>query len=288
MGRWEKNMIMWVNGQTKIFGIIGNPVSHSLSPAMHNAAFAALAENKIYLPFPAEDVKQALIGVRALDIQGVSVTIPHKEAVIPFLDRIDPVAERIGAVNTIDVRRENGKKILYGLNTDWLGANRALTETMELRGASVVLLGAGGSARAIGFGLKEAGAEVALCSRTEQKGRALASELDCVWYSLSQVENLQADALVNATSVGMVPRDGLSPVPVGILKSFHVVMDIIYAPLQTKLLRDAEQAGCRTINGLEMLLLQGVAQFETWTGLAAPVDVMREALLAGTRMRVAE
>jgi shikimate dehydrogenase len=278
-------MTALINGSTKLYGIIGNPVNHSLSPAMHNAAFSVLAENKIYLPFPVEDVQMALAGLKALNIQGVSVTIPHKETVIPFLDRIDPVALKIGAVNTIDIRFENGKKVLCGFNTDWLGANRALTGKMELQGAMVILLGAGGAARAIGFGLKEAGAGVVLCSRTESTGKALAAELSCTWFPLRDAENLRGDALVNATSVGMTPREGFSPVVAGKLSSYQVVMDIVYAPLQTRLLREAEAAGCRIISGLEMLLYQGVAQFELWTGLSAPVEVMRAALLAETRKK---
>jgi len=277
-----------INGRTKLYGIIGNPVSHSLSPAMHNAAFVALGENRVYLPFPVRDIQTALAGLKALNIQGVSVTVPHKETVIPHLDRIDPVALSIGAVNTIDVRTEGDEKVLCGSNTDWLGANRALAETMELPGATVILLGAGGSARAIGFGLKEAGAEVILCSRTESKGRALASELSCPWFPLAEVAHLRGDALVNATSVGMVPRQDDSPVPAVFLKPFRVVMDIVYAPLQTRLLREAQQAGCRTVSGLEMLLYQGVAQFELWTGLTAPAEVMRTALLTGTGTRKAE
>jgi len=268
-----------INGTTKIYGIIGNPVSHSLSPAMHNAAFAALGENRIYLPFPVEDVQAALAGLKALGICGASVTIPHKETVIPYLDRIDPVARAIGAVNTIEVRMEDQEPVLCGSNTDWLGANRALAEKMELKGALVILLGAGGSARAIGFGLKEAGAGIILCSRTESKGRALASELACPWFSLSEITQLRGDAIINATSVGMSPRQEASAVPSKILSSFRVVMDIVYAPLQTRLLREAEEAGCRTVSGLEMLLYQGVAQFELWTGMAAPVEVMRASLL---------
>jgi shikimate dehydrogenase len=268
-----------VNGKTKVYGIIGNPVSHSLSPAMHNAAFAALGENRIYLPFPVEDVQAALAGLKALDIKGVSVTIPHKQAVIPYLDRIDPVAAKIGAVNTIDVRTEDGRRLLCGSNTDWLGANRALENHLRLSGTRAVLIGAGGSARAIGFGLQEAGAEVLLCSRSEAKGRALAAELGCPWFPLAELASLRGEVLINATPVGMAPMVDASPAPAAMLSSFQVVMDIVYAPLTTKLLREAEQAGCRTCNGLEMLLYQGVAQFELWTGLAAPVAAMREALL---------
>lgn len=268
-----------INGTTKLYGIIGNPVGHSLSPAMHNAAFAALGENRVYLPFPVQDVQAALAGLKALGIEGVSVTIPHKETVIPCLDRIDPVALAIGAVNTIEVRREGEETVLCGSNTDWLGANRALEGEMELPGARVVVLGAGGSARAIGFGLKEAGADIILCSRTASKGKALASDLACPWFPLAEIAKLQGDALINATSVGMSPRPDASPAPFEILRSFRVVMDIVYAPLRTRLLREAEQAGCRTVSGLEMLLYQGAAQFELWTGLAAPVEVMRAALL---------
>lgn len=268
-----------VNGKTKIYGIIGNPVSHSLSPAMHNAAFEALKENRIYLPFPVEDVQAALMGLKALDIRGVSVTIPHKQSVMPFLDRIDPVAIKIGAVNTIDIQTEGATRLLCGSNTDWIGANRALESRVRLPQAQVVLLGAGGSARAIGFGLREAGAGILLCSRSEPKGRMLAEELDCPWFPMTALTSLRGEVLVNATPVGMSPRAEASPVPAAILPSFQVVMDIVYAPLKTRLLREAELAGCRTINGLEMLLYQGVAQFELWTGLAAPVDVMREALL---------
>ena len=153
---------MHINGATALFGIIGNPVRHSLSPAMHNAGLAACGINGVYLPFPAEDIQTAVTGIRGLGIIGSSVTIPHKESVMEYLDDIDPVAQRIGAVNT--VHQKNGK--LTGSNTDWLGAMRALEEKTELTGEAVVLLGAGGSARAVGFGLLERGASVVLCSRT--------------------------------------------------------------------------------------------------------------------------
>jgi shikimate dehydrogenase len=216
-------------------------------------------------------------GIRGLGVQGVSVTIPHKEAVMDLLDSIDPVAEKIGAVNT--VMNKNG--ILTGLNTDWLGATRALEEAIDLNlnGAKAVILGAGGSARAIGFGLLEKGTRFVLCSRTESRGRALADELGCPWISLEDTEQLSGDILINATSVGMVPHIEKSPLPEGIVSRFKVVMDIVYAPMKTRLLQEAELNGCIIINGLEMLLYQGVAQFELWTGISAPVPVMREALI---------
>lgn len=269
---------MNIDGKTKIYGIIGNPVSHSLSPAMHNAAFRELSENSVYLPFRVEDVEAALTGLSGLNVHGVSVTIPHKEEVIKYLDEIDPVAGKIGAVNTIIVTREGGEKKLCGSNTDWLGANRAIEQKLDPAGKSIVILGAGGSARAVGFGLLEVGADIRLCSRTESRGRALAEDLGCPWVSLSAANSLAGDALVNATSVGMDPGAGESPVAEQVLENFSVVMDIVYAPLETRLLREARRSGCQVINGLEMLLYQGVAQFELWTGRKAPIGTMRKTL----------
>jgi shikimate dehydrogenase len=265
-----------INGKTELYGIMGMPVSHSLSPAMHNRAFQALGLNKVYLPFPVSDAVAALNAFRALGVRGVSVTIPHKQAVLPLLDSVDPVAERIGSVNTLVI--EGGR--IHGLNTDWRGANRALSEKMALAGSSVLLLGAGGSARAIGFGLLEAGVRIMIASRTPEKGQKLARQLGCAWHPLAALRDLRADGLVNATSVGMTPHDSESPVPPEALVNFSVVMDIVYAPLETKLLREAAGAGCVVVDGLGMLLYQGVEQFEIWTGEPAPVAAMREALLA--------
>jgi shikimate dehydrogenase len=270
---------MKIDGKTRPYGIIGNPVSHSLSPAMHNAAFAALGENRVYLPFPVDDIGAAMLGLRGLKISGVSVTIPHKEAVIPYLDGIDPVAERIGAVNTIKCEQLDGTTQLRGYNTDWLGAVRPLKERMPLQGTAAVILGAGGAARAIGFGLLEEGAEITLCSRTASRGRKLAADLGCRWSPLEEAGSLKGEILINATSIGMAPLQQKSPVAADILKNYKVVMDIVYVPLTTRLLADAYRSGCTTINGLEMLLYQGVAQFELWTGLEAPVEVMRKVLL---------
>jgi len=267
---------MQINGTTELFGIIGMPVGHSLSPAMHNAAFAALGLNCVYLPLPARDAKDAVMAMKTFGIKGCSVTIPHKEEVVPFLDSIDPLAEKIGAVNTLV--QKNGQ--IHGLNTDWIGANRALAETMPLKGKTVLLLGAGGSARAIGFGLLEAEAKVVLASRTAARGRELAARLGCPWRPLTDTRNLTADILVNATSVGMRPQMDAAPIDLTGLTNFQAVMDIVYAPLETKLLAAAGKKGLKTVNGLAMLLFQGAAQFELWTGQKAPVAVMRQALLA--------
>lgn len=268
---------MDIDARTEIYGIIGDPVEHSRSPIIHNSGFKALGLNCVYLAFPVKDVLAALSGLRGLGIKGVSVTIPHKESVIPLLDQVDPVAAKIGAVNTI----VNNHGDLKGYNTDWVGANRALEDETDLKGKDVLLLGAGGSARALGFGLNEAGARPILCSRSPDKGQALAAELGCSWKPLAEVGDIEADILINATSVGMSPASNASPVARYILGKFSVVMDIVYSPLETRLLREAEEAGCRTINGLAMLLYQGIAQFEMWTGRQAPLEVMRDKLLSG-------
>jgi shikimate dehydrogenase len=267
---------MQVGGTTKIYGIMGNPVSHSLSPAMHNAAFQAVGLNGIYLPFEVSDVARAMDGFRALGVCGVSVTIPHKQAVIPYLDSIDPVAEKIGAVNTLHL---DGQQI-SGYNTDWMGANQALEMDLDLSKSTVLVLGAGGTARAIGFGLMEKGAKVIVANRTLDKGQALARDLNCDCYPVTDLFDLTVDALVNTTSVGMEPLIDATPVPKTILENIPTVMDAVYTPLETRLLREARQVGCKTINGTYMLLFQGVAQFELWTGQKAPVDVMQETLFS--------
>jgi len=270
---------MQLDGATQIYGIMGKPVSHSLSPAMHNAAFQACGLNKAYVAFEVTDVARALDGFRAIGVGGISVTIPHKQAVMPHLDAIDPVAQKIGAVNTLLIEDMH----IRGYNTDWIGANRALEMIVDLSAATVLVLGAGGSARAIGFGLKEKGATVVLANRTLARGEALAGELHCEFYPLEEIEeikDLKVDALVNATSVGMTPNVDASPVPRAVLKNIPAVMDIVYSPLETRLLREAKQLGCRTVDGTYMLLYQGVAQFELWTGMKAPVDVMKENLFA--------
>lgn len=267
---------MSINGATEIYGIMGNPVHHSMSPAMHNAAFAHAGLNKVYVPFPVQDVAAAIQGLRALGVKGASVTIPHKQAVIPFLDEIDPVSKKIGAVNTLKI--DHGT--LCGSNTDWLGANQALEELTKLAGKKILLLGAGGAARAIGFGLLEAQAHLTLASRTPATGKKLATALGCAWLPLSEAVNFKGDILINGTSVGMNPEPNFSPFPATGLHNFAIIMDIVYAPLKTKLLQEAEIAGCQTINGLNMLLFQGAAQFELWTGQKAPLEIMRNQLQA--------
>jgi shikimate dehydrogenase len=268
-----------MDAQTKLYGIIGNPVQHSLSPILHNGAFKRLGWNAVYLVFEVKNLEEALRGIRGLGVRGVSVTIPFKTEVIPFLDKVKGLAKKIGAVNTIVNR--GGK--LIGYNTDCDGALEALEEKMNLRGKRVVLLGAGGAARAIGFGLKGRDCQLIIANRSKKKGEGLSKELGCDYLPISSLVRmkageLEADVIINATSLGMVPRDGETPIPKKLLEKGMMVMDIVYQPLQTKLLREAKEKGCLTINGLEMLIRQGVAQFLIWTGKRPEIGQIKKDL----------
>ena len=269
-----------ISGTTRLFGIIGNPVEHSLSPVMHNAAFASLGLNAVYLPMQPKDPEEGYRGLRALGFVGVSVTVPFKVAIMPLLDHIDPVAAKIGAVNTL-VFHENaqGTTLSTGYNTDWIGSNQALKAEIDLAGSTVLILGAGGAARAVGFGLVEAGATILVHNRTENKGRQLADQLNATCITGKELVDVRADVLINTTSVGMTPDHQALPIDPEHLSHFSVVMDIVYAPLQTALLREAAVCGCRIIDGTQMLLHQGAAQCTLWTGHEAPLTDMRHALL---------
>jgi shikimate dehydrogenase len=262
-----------ISGNTRVFGILGRPVAHSLSPAMHNAAFRELGLNAVYVAFPVTDLARAVAGLRGLGIGGVSVTIPFKEEIIPLLDDLDPQAARMGAVNTV-VNREGR---LYGYNTDWLGAVAALQAKTALQGQHVLILGAGGAARAIAFGVKEEGGTVTVTDLDMPRAKSLARDLGTRVVSLEALEECPAAILVNATPVGLAPRSDEIPLNPELLGRYRVVMDIVYRPLATRLLREAQARGCATIDGLQMLLHQATAQFELWTGRTAPLDVMSRA-----------
>ncbi len=256
-----------IDAQTELYGVIGSPVHHSLSPIIHNGAFRRLGMNAVYLAFEVKNLEEALRGIRGLGVRGVSVTIPFKTEVLPFLDKVEGLAKKVGAVNTIVNRRGR----LVGYNTDCEGALEVLEEKMDLRGKRVVLLGAGGAARAIGFGLKERDLPLIVVNRSKERGQALSKELRCDYLPISSLvrmkgRELEADVIINATSLGMYPRDGETPIPKELLKKGMMVMDIVYEPLWTKLLHEANEKGCVTVDGLEMLIRQGIAQFEIWTG----------------------
>jgi len=245
---------------------------------MHNRAFSHMEYNAAYLAFQVKDIAGAVSGIRALNICGVSVTIPHKVSVMKHLDDIDQTAARIGAVNTV-VNREG---VLHGYNTDAWGAVKALKDRMDrttISGATVGIVGAGGAARAIGFGLVEEGARINIINRTREKGEALAHTLAAGFQPLTPDLQLDCDILVNTTPIGMTPKTGVSPIPAAALDRKMVVMDIVYNPLRTRLLQDAEAIGCPTIDGTAMFVNQGAFQFELWTGRTAPVDIMRDAVL---------
>jgi shikimate dehydrogenase len=268
-----------IDAQTELYGVIGNPVQHSLSPIIHNSAFKRLGWNAVYLAFEVKKVEEALRGIRGLGVRGASVTIPFKTEVIPFLDKVEGLAKKIGAVNTIVNR--SGR--LIGYNTDCDGALEALEERMNSRGKRVVLLGAGGAARGIGFGLRERGYPLIVVNRSKEKGQSLCKELRCDYLPVSSLVRmkaggLEADIIINATSLGMYPRDRETPIPKKLLKEGMMVMDIVYQPLQTKLLREAKEKGCVTVDGLEMLIRQGMAQFEIWTGRRLEIGQIKKDL----------
>ncbi len=265
---------MIIDQHTTLYGVVGYPIGHSLSPAMHNAAFSASGLNAVYLAFETRDIKGCVEGMKALGIRGMSVTLPHKSAVIPLLDEVDGLAKGIGAVNTIV--SDEGR--LVGYNTDALGALRALEDKVELSGKTCLIIGAGGAARAIGFILRDRGIHLAVSNRSSGRGEALASALGCPFVSLEELRGTEADVLIQTTPVGMHPNDEECIILPHVLKKGMAVMDIIYNPSETRLLKIARERGCLTIGGLGMLIHQGAEQFRLWTGIEAPLNTMTQAV----------
>jgi shikimate dehydrogenase len=279
-----------ISGRTKVLGVLGHPVGHSRSPIMHNEAIKALGLDYVYVPLDAEPdrLKQALDGIRALGIAGVNVTIPHKEAVISFLDEVDDCAREIGSVNTI--KNVDGK--LIGASTDGPGFMRSLSELdFSCEGRNTVVIGAGGSGRAITFALAKAGADVAVLSRTPEKAVDLAKDVNMPNVRALRTQNseleailAEVDLLVNCTPVGMQNgSNGGIPIPLHALQPGALVYDLVYNPPRTKLLVAAEAAGALVVNGVKMLVYQGALSFEMWTGIEPPVDVMEDAVLESLR-----
>ena len=278
---------MEISGKTKVCAIIGDPVEHSLSPVMHNAAFNELGLNIIYVAFTvtSKKLETAILGAKSLGLKGLNVTMPHKNAVMDYIDDINSTAKSIGAVNTI--LNNSGK--LIGYNTDGKGAMISLQENnIDPQEKKMILLGAGGAAKAIAYYAAKDVAELVVLNRTMEKADELARGLRgfgakvktaMISADILKEELPTTDILVNATSVGMYPNVEVSPVSPELLHSNLCVMDIIYQPLQTRLIMDAKDAGAKVVTGIEMLIYQGAVAFEIWTKCPAPVDVMRKATL---------
>lgn len=270
---------MRISGKTKMCIIIGDPVEHTLSPKMHNAAYEALGidDQFVYAAcrVKVEDVKHVVAAVRVMGIRGLTCTVPHKIEVMNYLDKIDDIARKIGAVNTV----VNDDGILKGYNTDWLGVVIPLERITSLKRKTVAVIGAGGASRAIAFGVVEKGAKVKIYNRTLSKAKQLAEELGVETGSLDELEEIKSfDIIINATSLGMAPDEDKSPVPTEFFSKNQIVFDAVYVPYETKFLRDAKIRGARIIHGIEMLLYQGIVQFEYYTNHKAPADVMRKTL----------
>ena len=264
-----------INDKTKISGLIGNPVLHSWSHVMHNSAFESLYINAVYLKFRVDKLEDFIRYFRKQNLLGFAVTIPHKTSVIDFLDEIDDAARAIGAVNTI----VNQKGRLIGHNTDCEGAMQALGEKTELNGKKAVVLGAGGSARAIAFGLKQNNAEVLILNRTLENAKAIADDLKCSYGKIGKLGKMDYDILINTTPVGMHPKSNESPIPKKFIKKGSIVMDIVFNPFYTMLLKDAKSLGCITIPGIEMLIKGNVMQSRLWTGKQVSESLMRKRVL---------
>jgi len=271
-----------------VCGVIGDPIGHSLSPTIHNAAFSHLGLDFVFLAFhvKAADLENAIRGMRGLGIHGLNVTMPHKTAVIGCLDEVDFTVRFLDSANTILNR--DGK--LSGFSTDGVGALKALSENgVDLPGKKVLLLGAGGAAKAIAFALVQEVGELAILNRSAEKAEELAETLGhmfnrkVVGAALSpdavKTKLRDSDVLVNATSAGMKPNLSQSVVAPEALRPDLAVMDIVYNPVETKLAKDAKAAGAKVVSGVEMLIYQGAASFEIWTGKPAPIEVMRKAAL---------
>jgi shikimate dehydrogenase len=286
---WSENLDGTVRATTRVTGVLGYPVRHSRSPAMHNAAFRALGLDIVYVPFEVhpDNLEKAVSGIRALGFLGVNLTIPHKERVAQFLDWIDEEARLIGSVNTI----HNVEGVLRGYSTDGQGFIKALENAGKRpEGSNAVVLGAGGAARATAYALVTRGVTVTIANRTFSRAVELAGLLsyisgkDVKAVSLDSEETQKAiqsaDLLVNCTSVGMYPNVDEQPIPSEWLHPGLFVYDQIYNPLETRLIKAAKKIGAQAVNGVGMLVYQGAIAFEIWTGQSPPIDVMEKAVVS--------
>jgi 3-dehydroquinate dehydratase/shikimate dehydrogenase len=264
---------------TRVFGVIGDPIGHSLSPVLHNTGYVSGKIDAVFVPFLVRDLPDFLSAVPQLGIRGFSVTLPHKRKIIKYLKDCDTLAADIGAVNTVQVRSDGS---LFGHNTDYVGVLRSLEKKLRLAGSRVLIFGVGGSARAAAFALARAGAQVAICARRDTAAQELARAVGGEVVPRRALRTEFFDAILNATPVGMHPHDGTSPLDARELHC-RIVMDFIYQPETTQLLTLAARKGIATVSGVEMFLAQGIAQWEVFMKRRAPEAPMRRAVLAALR-----
>jgi 3-dehydroquinate dehydratase / shikimate dehydrogenase len=269
----EMYRVRAVTPATRVYGVVGGTVRHSLSPLLHNRAFAARQLDAVYVPLQAEAIEPFVRALPALGLAGFSVTRPYKVAILPHLHEVEDAAAMCGSVNTVVVHEGT----LRGSTTDGIGVVGPLKKRVELKGKAVVIVGAGGAARAAALSLRRKGARVTLLARNPRQAAEAAAAAGCAPGSLEALPHHVWDILINATPVGSASAPAETPVPGKLHRRGTLVLDMVYDPLETRLLREARAAGCTTIDGLEMLLAQAVVQFETWTGLEAPVEAMRAA-----------
>jgi len=255
--------------------LLGNPVQQSLSPLMHNTALKEMKIAGNYSAYCVRNLDGALRGMRDMNIRGASITIPFKIEVMEYLDDADEHSLKTGAVNTII--NENGR--LKGYNTDWLGLILTLKEAMTIRDKTFVIIGAGGTARAAVYGILKEGGFPIITNRTSERGKIISEKFDCPFHPLSEISKINADCLINTTSVGMYPDKDKSPVEASVLTGYKYVMDVIYNPLKTKLLADAEVQGCHIFSGMDMFAHQGAEQLRLWTGKEPPLALMKKVVL---------
>ena len=266
---------MMVNTATDLYAVFGNPVAHSMGPLMHNTWFTHCKVNAVYMAFALTDIRRGMDAMRALNIKGASVTIPFKEKILEYLDGVDDMAADIGAVNTVINR--NGQ--LWGYNTDCAGAVDPVKQICSPGNKNVYILGAGGAARAVAFGMAREKAQVFIVNRNEERGQRLCDHVKAVFVSWDDFTGTDADIIINTTPCGMVPDIHSTPVQSRVLHDKMVVMDIVYNPLDTRLLADARSAGCTTIDGLSMFIHQGAHQFRLFTGQEPPLNLMKNTLI---------
>lgn len=280
--------INFITARTKVLCVIGHPIEHSMSPIMHNAAIKDLGLNYLYISFDIlpKYLNSAVKGFRALDIKGINVTMPYKQKIMKYIDKIDPLAQKIRAVNTI----KNEEGYLKAINTDAKGGLKAILDAgYEISGKNILFLGAGGAARALAFVMAEYANKMVIANRTEKRATKLANEIKKHFginvegkknnTIVLKEESKKADILINTTPIGMYPNVNKSPIPTEFLHEDLIVYDVVYNPLETKLMKTATKIGCKTLGGLDMLVNQGALAFEWFTGKKSNIDLMKNKVI---------